>query len=74
MTNEEILQQAKDQVAQTHLNKYKDWNALCYDLRSNGAGHIIAYFEGQAARMAIQIAREEGYSLGHSEALAGDGL
>lgn len=58
MTNQELLQQAKDQVAEKHW-KFENWDALEKHFRSEGdAVGYLAYFE-IAAKLAIQSAREE---------------
>jgi hypothetical protein len=55
MTNEELLQQAKDQWAQK-LER-KDWNALSQEYIDND---VPAHHYESAALLAIQSAREEG--------------
>lgn len=62
MTDAELLQQAKDQVATG--NGFKNWDGLkdyCYEL--TGCGDLCNYHE-EAALLAIQSAREEAYRYG----------
>lgn len=67
MTNEYLLQQAKDQVAKK--NNYPSWNALLLGKTIGGAQlQTIDRLYSQAAALAIQSAREEGKKRGWKEA------
>lgn len=65
MTDQELLQQCKDEVAKG--NGFKNWSTLkdyCYEL--SGCGDLCNYQE-EAAALAIQKAREEGFKDGREE-------
>lgn len=66
MTNEEILQTSKDQVARSR--SFKSWNDLIRNRPTTNA------LQDTIALVAIKKAKDEGYKIGYSEALSGDGL
>jgi hypothetical protein len=66
MTNEELLQQAKEQVAKKYGYKVgdgKDWHRCTFGVFSD----LLKEYQDEAALVAIQSAREEGHKAGYKE-------
>lgn len=60
MTNEQLLQQAKDQVAKLHMRSDKNWEDLVNYLYGNGFHQrVTEILNDEVIPLAIQSAREE---------------